>query len=238
MIVTIDFMKKAFEQFNKEFFKNILPTPTFELNKDSTNMGTCARLNRLHADGSSYYKYVINISTYFDCPQIEHENTMIHEMCHLWVFITHPNTTESSHGPIWQSIANKVTNASKYKYVISAKSLCPELATNDDVARNGYKSTDVINFFAYKCMDFQHKDKWFCFAVNPKSIETFDGYVERLRKQFKLSSAISGKIIRGCLSKKPRNFPLCREIAKGHFLTENEFSKQVLPNITDVRYKY
>jgi len=238
MIATLDFMTKAFEQFNKEFFKNILPLPTFELTKDSKCMGTCARYDRLHADGTPYYKYVICCSTYFDCPQVELENTIIHEMCHLWVFITHPKTTESSHGPIWQSIANKVTNASKYKYIISAKSLCPELATNDDVARNGYKSTDIINFFAYKCMDFQHNGNWFCFAVNPNSIETFDAYVERLRKSFKLSSAISGKITRGCLSRKPRNYPLCREIAKGHFLTENEFKKQVLPNITDVRYKY
>ena len=119
MIANIRFMKQAFQRFNHEYFQDSLPTPTFKISRSTKNMGTCARFPRVLPDGTPYYSYVISCSKYFFCALEEHENTMLHEMCHLWVFINYPNTTEPSHGPIWKSIAERVTIASNYKYVIA-----------------------------------------------------------------------------------------------------------------------
>lgn len=120
MLPTLTFMKQTFRRFNYEYFHGSLPTPTFKISSSSVYMGTCARYPSANYSNT----YVITCSKYFDCPLEELENTMLHEMCHLWVFINHPYTTEPSHGPIWQSIANKVTMASNYKYVIAAESAC------------------------------------------------------------------------------------------------------------------
>ena len=141
MLPTLTFMKQTFRRFNYEYFHGSLPTPTFKISSSSVYMGTCARYASVNAYGASYNTYVITCSKYFDCPLEELENTMLHEMCHLWVFINHPYTTEPSHGPIWQSIANRVTMASNYKYVIAAESTCTVCTINPPAARARKKST-------------------------------------------------------------------------------------------------
>lgn len=141
MLPTISFMRQSFHRFNQEYFQGSLPTPEFKISKSSKLYGYCNRLWFKHADGTIEYRYIIACSKYYDYPLEEIENTMLHEMCHLWVFIYYPDTTEPSHGPIWQSIANRITIATNNKYVITPASTSRWIFINPKMLRNPKKSS-------------------------------------------------------------------------------------------------
>ncbi|MBR5716704.1 MAG: SprT-like domain-containing protein [Bacteroidales bacterium] len=235
MIATINFMRQTFRRFNHEYFRGTLPTPAFQLIMDSSRLGFCSSHWTNNADGTTTCSYIIACSTYYDCPIVEVENTILHEMCHLWVFVNYPYTKENPHGPLWQSIAKSVTVASHRKYVITAKSTCDDLKVNDNVARKGYRSTDMVNFFAYRCKGYAHQGEWFCFACNAQAVGLFDEYVKRLVHEHKTNQAIYGRVQRRFLGGNNRgSFPLCRKRANGYFLSEGEF-RSIYPHIKAVR---
>ena len=142
MLPTIRLMKQSFHRFNQEYFQGCLPTPEFKISKSSKLYGYCNRLLSKQADGTIVYRYVIACSKYFDYPLVEIENTMLHEMCHLWVYIYYPDTTEPSHGPIWQSIADRITAASNNKYIITPSSASCWIFINPKMLRIPKKSKD------------------------------------------------------------------------------------------------
>ena len=141
MLPTIRLMKQTFRRFNQQYFQGCLPTPEFKISKSSKLYGYCNRLWSKQADGTIVYRYVIACSKYFDYPLVEIENTMLHEMCHLWVYIYYPDTTEPSHGPIWQSIADRITAASNNKYIITPSSASCWIFINPKMLRIPKKST-------------------------------------------------------------------------------------------------
>ena len=141
MLPTIRLMKLSFHRFNQQYFQGCLPTPEFKISKSSKLYGYCRRVCITQADGTIEYRYVIASSKYFDCPLEDIENTMLHEMCHLWVFVYYPNTTEPSHGPIWQSIANRITIATNNKYIITPASTSTRIFINPKMRRPPKRST-------------------------------------------------------------------------------------------------
>ena len=90
MLPTLTFIQQTFHRFNQEYFQGTLPTPAFKITWTSEEMGACTRHTRIDAYGITHSRYEISCSKYFDCPLEELENTMLHEMCHLWVFINYP----------------------------------------------------------------------------------------------------------------------------------------------------
>lgn len=141
MLPTISFMRQSFHRFNQEYFQGTLPTPEFKISKSSKLYGYCRRVCITQADGTIEYRYTIACTKYYYFPTREIENIMLHEMCHLWVFINYPDTTEPSHGPIWQSIANRITVASNNKYIITPGSTCPVVFINPKLRRPPKKSS-------------------------------------------------------------------------------------------------
>lgn len=231
MIATLSFMAEAFNRFNTEYFNNKLPIPTFELNKLSTALGQCAMMPRRRPDRTLYYKYKIMCSIYYDQPKVELENTMLHEMCHLWVFVNYPNIDEPSHGKTWQRIANSVTYASKGKYHITATSECDTLKTNDAVARNGYRSTDEILVYSYRK---RQNNQWFVFAITPTRINDFDGLIQRKFDKNEIDFSVCGKIKRNELPNK-YDFPLCRTRANGYLMSVQEYMRDIYPLFKDAK---
>ena len=141
MLPTIRLMKQSFHRFNQQYFQGSLPTPEFKISKSSKLYGYCRRVCITQADGTIEYRYTIACTKYYYFPTREIENIMLHEMCHLWVFINYPDTTEPSHGPIWQSIANRITVASNNKYIITPGSTCPVVFINPKLRRPPKRST-------------------------------------------------------------------------------------------------
>ena len=133
-------MKQSFRRFNQEYFHGSLPTPGFKISRSSKNLGYFRWIGNTLADGTIEYTYFIACSKYYDRPMKDLENTMLHEMCHLWVFINYPNTTEPTHGPIWQSIAKRITKASNNKYIITVRAF-PGYCINPQMLRSSKKAT-------------------------------------------------------------------------------------------------
>ena len=141
MLPTIRLMKQSFHRFNQEYFQGSLPTPEFKISKSSKLYGYCRRVCITQADGTIEYRYTIACTKYYYFPTREIENIMLHEMCHLWVFINYPDTTEPPHGPIWQSIADRITTASNNKYIITPSSVSCWIFINPKMLRIPKKST-------------------------------------------------------------------------------------------------
>lgn len=141
MLPTIRLMRQSFHRFNQQYFQGCLPTPEFKISKSSKLLGYCRSSWYTLDDGTIEYRYIIACSKYFDCPLEDIENTMLHEMCHLWVFVYYPNTTEPSHGPIWQSIANRITIATNNKYIITPASTSTRIFINPKMRRPPKRST-------------------------------------------------------------------------------------------------
>lgn len=140
MIPTITFMKQSFRRFNQEYFQGSLPTPGFKISRSAKSLGYFRWIGNTLSDGTIEYTYFIACSKYYDRPVEEVENTMLHEMCHLWVFINYPNTTDPPHGPIWRSIANRITKASNNKYIITVLTF-PGYNINPQMLRSSKKAS-------------------------------------------------------------------------------------------------
>ena len=94
MIITIDFIADTFDKFNKKFFDNKLPKVSFALSKSKSALGDYC-----------ISKQQIRVSTFFDRNIHEHENTILHEMCHHWQWITYK---KCDHGITFKNIAYKI----------------------------------------------------------------------------------------------------------------------------------
>ena len=87
MEVTTDFIKSSFDKFNKEYFNGALVTPTFEVSHCRRALGDFRRRNK-------YYR--IRVSDYYIRSQREIEQTILHEMIHLYQ--SQFNCRDKSHG--------------------------------------------------------------------------------------------------------------------------------------------
>lgn len=79
--MTIIQLNTAFKKFNKQYFNDELPNVEIKYCKSKSYMGLfCFR-----RDGSK--DPMIKINTYYDVPDKSIEETLIHEMIHLWQYI-------------------------------------------------------------------------------------------------------------------------------------------------------
>ena len=87
MEVTTDFIKSSFDKFNKEYFNGALVTPTFEVSHCRRALGDFRR---------RYKYYRIRVSDYYIRSQRDIEQTILHEMIHLYQ--NQFNCRDKSHG--------------------------------------------------------------------------------------------------------------------------------------------
>lgn len=102
--ITVEFVSEKFAEYNAAMFAGRLPLPQIELTTAKTFLGQCcSKVVRL-ADGRRVHSnFRLRFSTYFDVPQRELEDTVIHEMIHY--FITFNGLCDSStHGEIFKSL--------------------------------------------------------------------------------------------------------------------------------------
>ena len=75
MELTIDFIKERFNRFNAEYFSNRLVTPRFEISQ-------CRRALGDFRNARTYYR--IRLSDYYVRSERDFEQTILHEMIHLY----------------------------------------------------------------------------------------------------------------------------------------------------------
>lgn len=102
MELTVAYLKKQFDKYNKEFFDDALPDITIEISRTKKVFGTF-----------QYYTATkepikITISKYYDRSEKDICSTLIHEMIHYYIcFMGFKDT--NSHGVIFTKIAKNIS---------------------------------------------------------------------------------------------------------------------------------
>ena len=77
MELTIKYMEENFELYNKKYFNGVLKKHHFRIINTRRRLGS---MSRIHG------RYIISISKYYDRDKFQYDNTLIHEMIHLYIY--------------------------------------------------------------------------------------------------------------------------------------------------------
>lgn len=108
MDITIPYIKKKFEEFNRLMFAGKLLMLPIRLSNAKTFLGMCCFKQRKDKDGNiEKYDFVLRINTRADVPEELLEDTIIHEMIHYYIGYNQLKDT-GPHGELFQTIMNGI----------------------------------------------------------------------------------------------------------------------------------
>lgn len=82
MILTIAYIEQKFDLYNDLYFNGELMTPNFEITNRKNQLG-CLQGKYLYHNGRM--SYTLKVSRYYDRTEKQYDNTIIHEMIHLYI---------------------------------------------------------------------------------------------------------------------------------------------------------
>ena len=85
MTLTISYISEKFEKYNNLYFNGSLKTPKFKISNSKRALGTLSISKRLNFYGGYTKEHTISISKYYDRTEKQYDNTLIHEMIHLYI---------------------------------------------------------------------------------------------------------------------------------------------------------
>lgn len=85
MTLTIAYISEKFEKYNNLYFNNSLKTPKFKISNSKRALGTLSISRRFNFYGGYTKEHTISISKYYDRTEKQYDNTIIHEMIHLYI---------------------------------------------------------------------------------------------------------------------------------------------------------
>jgi hypothetical protein len=89
MIVTVDWIKKNYAEFNNRYFNNILPSNlTFKISRSKSVWGYASY--KYDYPNDTIIPQSITISNYYDSPEHVKKNTLLHEMIHIYDYTINP----------------------------------------------------------------------------------------------------------------------------------------------------
>lgn len=97
MQVTVSQLKSWYEDFSGVVFDYDMPYVNFIITNNRTQLGQALRRGTT---------YSIKVSNFYDFPEVQFRNTLLHEMCHIWCYY-HGYRDEHHTGYHWKEIANK-----------------------------------------------------------------------------------------------------------------------------------
>ena len=107
MRATLPFVKEKYTLFNREIFEGTLPEIPLRISRSTRTLGTL-RYKVLRTGGIKRMSdFSIWISSCFDLSEREIEDTIIHEMIHLYICWNNLEDT-SSHGRIFRTMMNTI----------------------------------------------------------------------------------------------------------------------------------
>lgn len=121
MIPTISFVQTKFDEFNRLCFDGKLPPLTIKMSRARTFLGQLSYKRRIKLFGKvEKYGFVLKISTSFDLPEQEVEDTILHEMIHYHIGVNQLTDT-SAHGQLFRKIMNDINTRFSRHVTISFK---------------------------------------------------------------------------------------------------------------------
>lgn len=103
-MVTIPYIQQKFDDFNRQYFGNLLPPIPIKLSNAKTFLGkVCYRKERRLLSRKWHYSdFVLRINTRIDLPEEVVEDTILHEMIHYYIVVNQLQDT-SAHGRLFRA---------------------------------------------------------------------------------------------------------------------------------------
>ncbi|MBP5628782.1 MAG: SprT-like domain-containing protein [Bacteroidaceae bacterium] len=103
MRATLDFLQERYAQFNATMFGDELPQVRLRLSRARTYLGQLRYKRTRSLFGcAKYTDLTISVSTLYDLPEAEVEDTLIHEMIHLHILLGRQRDS-STHGTLFRA---------------------------------------------------------------------------------------------------------------------------------------
>ena len=107
MQINTEWIAVNFDRFNKDYFGGRLTPPKFSVNNARTRLGSMAFKWKRSLLKRESYDYVIRLSNYYDIPEVEFQNVLLHEMIHYYIAVNRFKD-DSVHGTMFRSIAQRI----------------------------------------------------------------------------------------------------------------------------------
>ena len=107
MQIDTAWMERQFDRFNKDYFGGRLTPPKFSVNNARTRLGSMVFKWKRSLLKRESYDYVIRLSNYYDIPEVEFQNVLLHEMIHYYIAVNRFKD-DSVHGTMFRSIAQRI----------------------------------------------------------------------------------------------------------------------------------
>ena len=144
MTPTVEYLEERFDTFNRMCFDGALPRIPIKLSRARTFVGRLIYRPVRDWRGRVVRRedFVLRISTYFDSPEAEIEDTLIHEMIHYWIAWKGIKDT-SSHGKEFRRIMKEINALHGRHLTISHKST-PEEQDRDTRVRDHWFCVSLL----------------------------------------------------------------------------------------------
>lgn len=210
MEITIEFIKERFSRFNAEYFKGELVTPKFEISHTKNKLGQLCFGYKWDSRKYDWItcNYVIKISDYFIRTQHCVEETILHEMVHLYMRQNNMKDTSAHHGKVFYRIADRINREGGWNIarIHKGEELTPRETNND-----GYWVA---------CCWVANKGKYFNFVMNKNKISYFKKLLNDNAKLYP-----SWFMFHSYDHTTFGNYPKCNRRMRGWYITEEEYAK-------------
>ena len=110
-MITIRQLQAHFNLFNEKYFNNSLPVVDIKYCNSKSYVGI------FNPNKNKNGRFTIKISQYYELPIIEIENTLIHEMIHLWQWV---NNYRDVHGSSFIKKMNEINSIGNHNIAVVA----------------------------------------------------------------------------------------------------------------------
>ena len=191
MTLTINYIENAFDKYNALYFNDMLTAPRFRIINSKRNLGTLS----IRYDLLGRKVHTLSVSRYYDRTEKQYDNTIIHEMIHL--YISQMNIIDNgSHGRRFKAECARInkygwdlsrtTDISGWKLSEEAQKRLDNKLSNATYEIIVYQMYDTDNTqFIFKvakgkALNYYNHLKYKCKAVKVKYFKTNDNIFESL----------------------------------------------------------
>lgn len=136
MYANLTFLKKQFNEFNNEIFAGGLPEIKLRTSRSRRTMGTLRYRKSASSGKTTYSDFTLTVSSCLDLPENVIEDTLIHEMIHLYILV-HRLEDTSAHGKVFKTLMDTINKRHNRNITISHRTTESESAS-DTARRHHY----------------------------------------------------------------------------------------------------
>ena len=207
MEVTIQFLTDSFKTFNQTYFNNKLLMPRFEITHVKSYLG------QYHWEYSYDHRIfcdsVIRISDYYMRDETALQETLLHEMIHLYIRQNRITDTRPHHGKVFYSVANRLNREGGFN-----------IACTNSVNGCGLRDKSKKETYYVACYKIGKNGKYFSFVMNKNYLGFYQSLFDRNPQKYQNAFMFTSTD-----DKKYAHYPKCRQCLRGYYIDFEEFNK-------------